>query len=236
MFKKLALTAILLLFPVCAWAGSYIDGIYNSNLGYTVRPPSTWDGKEATWDRVDVSTMDAMKNQIPKNIAFDGLKRFDVVFFPRFTKTDTSLKADSERIELNKDATPEDVIPPYENKVDVPEFYPSVSILVLKNAISDTTSEMAEAYKKYLLETVPQAADYARDFKIVDTTKDVFSGENGFLYKIQFKYGSHDVDMEQIVLSRRSSTYIITCTKDTNSDHVAANWCKNVANSMVFQK
>ncbi|GEM_PF-6972619 len=236
MMKKIfALILFAIMFPALAWAGSYDGSVYVSNLGYTVKPPSIWDGQIATWDRVDASNAVAMKNHIPKNIAIEGIDRFDVVFFPRFTKVDTSLKADRERVESNKRETnPEDVVPPYEDKSKVPDFYPSVSILVLNLRISDQSPEMVEAYKQSLLQNVPDVVGFAQDLKIVEATKDIFGSENGFFYKIHFRVDSHEVEMEQIVLSRRSSTYIISCTKDQNDNHLPVNWCRNVANSMRF--
>ncbi|MBO4349350.1 MAG: hypothetical protein J6A01_00185 [Proteobacteria bacterium] len=234
MMKHFALVLFVLLFPALAWAGSYDGTVYTSNLGYTVKPPSTWDGHNAIWDRVDASNAVAMKNHIPQNIAIEGIDRFDVVFFPRFTKTDTSLEADRKRAELNKDAAPEDIEPPYEDKAKVPEFYPSVSILVLNMSISDQSPEMVEAYKQSLLQNVPDVVGFAQDFNIVDATKDAVNSENGFIFKIHFRVDSHEVEMEQIILSRRSSTYIISCTKDSNDNHLPLNWCKNVANSMQF--
>ena len=232
--KRFALILFAFFIPALAWAGSYDGTVYTSNLGYSVKPPSKWDGNDAIWDRVDASNAVAMKNHIPKNIAIEGLDRFDVVFFPRFTKANTSLDADRKRAEMNKDATPEDFIPPYEDKSPIPDFYPSVSILVLNTSISDQSPEMVEAYKQSLLQNVPDVVGFAQEFKIVDTTKDSISAGESFIFKIHFRVDSHDVEMEQIVISQRSSTYIISCTKDSNDNHLPLNWCKNVANSMKF--
>ena len=235
MHKCLLFTAFTMLLPTVAWAGSFVDGVYTSNAGYSIRPPEDWV-------RLDASNAMAMKGHIPENITTDGMKRFDVVFFPSFSKTDTSIKADNKRIESNKatleenkNAQPEDLIQPIQDRDIPPSFSPTVSVLVLSSRISATSSEMVKAYEASILENVKDGADYAKNFKVLDSTKDAVNTENGFVFKIRFTAGFREVNVEQTIITRPNDvTYIVTCTADTN-EHLPNNWCQNVVGSMKFK-
>ena len=246
MMNRLALIAFACLLPASAWGGSFINGTYESNAGYTIQPPKDWV-------RLDASTAKGMEHMLPKNISIEGINRFDVVFFPPLQK-DTSLSADDERIKKNKQAledNPEvdkaELIPPLDeqvNKEEIPEFSPTISILVLQTEISSTSPEMVAAYKKSVLDTIPTAGgSYSESFKIKEATVDRFDSTDGFRFKINFSHhssrtSSREIEVLQTVQTFSHNTYIITCTSDVNDtkNHLDKDWCENTIKTMEFKK
>lgn len=232
MMLKFAAAATLVLLPSLAFAGNFENGLYTSNLDYQIRPPENWT-------RLDASNASAMSGHVPDNIQVSGTDRFDVIFFPEFSNTDTSKKADDERLAKNKEAKeankPDEIKPPIVDSVTPPEFVPSVSVLVISEVPSVQTPEIVKAYEKKLIES-HDGFSYADSFQVLNATKETAYAEDAFLFKFSFNYNRREIDVEQALMFHLNSTYVITCTSDAqepvNNDK---KWCRSVITSIKFK-
>ena len=231
MFKRFLLTALALLLPSIAMAGSFENGIYKSNLGYLISPPEDWIV-------LDAANFNAMTGHVPRNISTQGVgERIDVIFFPAFSKVDTSKKADDKRIEANKNVADGEKQPPITDKSDPPKFAPFISVLAVKNVPSKDSAEMVKAYADKIMANRDDGISDAEGFEIVNFTKDTAYAEDIFLFNIKYRYDTRRIEVEQALMFHKEVTYIITCTNDAE-DPVENDkrWCRKVITSMKFEK
>lgn len=237
MLKRVLFAAIFLFLPALAYAGSFVDGVYSSNLGYSVTPPKGWV-------RLDASNASAMQGHVPQNIDVLGTSRFDVIFFPPFSKVDTSLAADTERLEknkavrdANKNPDPEDIIPPASDMTQPPEFSPSMSIIVLNSVPSKMKPEMAKVYADKLIAQVREMSDFS-DFEIKASTMDnTLPAGDDFNFVLGFRRNQKEYKLEQTIIFRpnESETVVVTCINDANEYEADKMWCKSAVTSLKFK-
>lgn len=235
MLKRVFLAAFFLLLPAIVWAGDFSDGIYTSNLGYSVQPPQKWA-------RLDASNAAAMKGHVPENIAIKSTERFDVIFFPNFMKADTSLTAENDRLAKNKEildadknAAPDELLQPISDKIEPPEFSPMISILVLNIVPSKITPEMVKVYEEQLISMNEQEGDYS-GFKVLGSTMSTsLDGGDAFIYNIEFRRNRMAYKVEQTIIFHTNETLIVTCMEDANDFNDDKMWCKNVVGTIKFR-
>lgn len=244
MLKRIAAAAFLALLPGIAQAGTFNGTTYRSNLGYTVKPP-------ANWVRVDAATVKAMSelDLLPSNITPKVFPRIDVIFFPPFSKLDTSLRADQARTEANAEkrkADPDaEITPPIINDDPVPDYSASVSVMVVNGEPSAVTTEMAKSYKEGLAknaQAIEQTnGNFIKNLKFNEATASTtaknyktftFDSE----YDIDISGKNYHIHSEQTLIFNRGMTYIVTCASDDNvpPENVKANWCRTFVNSLVI--
>ena len=245
MLKKLALTALLVLFPLSAVAGSFSKEDdefmrYTSYLGYTALVPTGWT-------RIDASVMDAMAGHHPVNIASKSIGQVDVIFYPMMAESATSLEADNKRIEANKSAENKAAAVVEEPLDPDSEYYvPTITVSILKKYRDDISNlknktaifkdEMKKSLedKNFVSYSEPEvtAATYDEDLEMFI-----------FKYKLKNKVNKDRklFDIEQYVrVDTSNKTFIVTCTKldDENSLNeklvVGNRWCRNFVKSIKF--
>lgn len=233
MFKKLLPIAFVCTIPATAVAGSFENGLYTSNVGYTIMPPKDWT-------RVDMATVEALRNNLPQNISPEALKRFDVIFYPKAKDfVDTSLNADNARIEANElrlkeepGTAPEELEPPIVDTSEPAEFVPTISVMTLKHKTTNSAAEYAKVYAQTLQENIPEGASYASDFKVKDSTQTYLVAGDGFVFNVEFRANERSLAVEQAVIFLSDRTFVITCTQDSNEFMRDKNWCKSAYNSL----
>ncbi|MBR4984124.1 MAG: hypothetical protein IKY83_00085 [Proteobacteria bacterium] len=245
MLKRIAAAAFLALLPGLAHAGSFDGTNYRSNLGYSVRPP-------AGWVRVDAATVKGMEEQalLPSNITAKAFPRIDVIFYPPFSETDTSMRADQTRIEANaekiKTGAADTVTPPAQNDTKRPNYSASLSIMVVKGMPSSVSTEMAKSYRERLLKNSQvlenSNGNFIKNLNIGEAT----SGTTAKNYKAFIFESEYDIDIdeknyhiksEQTLIVKDGQTYIVTCSSDYNRppEKLKGNWCRTVVNSLKIE-
>lgn len=245
MLKKLALTALLVMFPLSAVAGSFSKEDeefmrYTSYLGYTALVPNGWT-------RVDASVVEAAAGHIPLNIASKSIGQVDVIFYPKIAESTTTLDADNKRIETNKTAEKK-LEPVTEESVDEASMYyvPTISVSMLKNYgddishLKNKTAYFKDEIQKHIEDksSVPfsepevSSATYDEDLEM-------------FIFKYKLK---NKVDRERLLfnveqyvrIDSSNKVFIVTCTKlddENNLDPglvVNHNWCKDFVKSIEY--
>ena len=238
MFKRISLITLAALMPVAAQAGNFVDGIYTSNLGYSIKPPENWQ-------RVDMSNVSLMSEWLPQNISTESLDRFDVIFYPSFTKSDISLAGDDKRQADNKARLDADPSTPRENltrpihetppdRETLPGFTSTVSVMVIAHKPSSMASEYAKIYADELQTKHDSMFEFATDFKVNSATSEPLTPGDAFIFNMEFRINNRRVAVDQTVLFRKSETYIITCTSDINEYMSDKRWCRGVVNTLKF--
>ena len=239
MFKRLAVFATAFLFSATAFAGNLEDGIYKSNVGYTITPPEGWF-------KLDGSNALGLKGHLPQNLSADSVKRLDVIFFPATGKCDPSLKGDNARIDSNNKKlkankrTPESELekPAHEYSEEMPEFVSTISVMVLNHAFSDENLEkdrMANALKEALIDVRSDSS------KIKGFSPSVERTDDGFSSKASFSLGKRKLKSEQFITLKSDRTYIVTCTydpaqSDDKTAFVTNGLCKKTARTLKVSK
>lgn len=238
MLKSVLFAVLFLFIPALAFAGSFVDGVYTSRLGYSIKPP-------AGWVRLDASNAAAMEGHVPKNIDAQGISRFDVIFFPSFSEVDTSLNADNERLkknkallEENKNLDPEELIPPISDTKPAPEFSAMMSIIVLNSTPSNTADEMAKVYAENLVEEIKDVGVLS-NFEVKASTKDSGSIPAGpdFNFSLGFRYNKIEYAVKQTVVFRLNGneTIIVTCMNNANLHEPDKMWCESALSTLRFE-
>ncbi|MBQ4359863.1 MAG: hypothetical protein II767_06365 [Proteobacteria bacterium] len=242
MLKRIAAAAFLVLLPCTALAGSFDGTTYKSNLGYSIRPPQNWM-------RVDAATVKGMAelDLLPSNITPKVFPRTDVIFFPAFTKTDTSLRADRARTDANIEKFKEDpnaaLTPPITVDDPHPDYSAAISVSVFQGTPSAITTEMAKSYKEGVLknaQAIEQSnGNFIKNLTINEatagsTTKNYKAFMFEFEYDIDISGKNYHIKSEQTLIFKDTTTYMVTCSSDHNAppDGVKANWCRTVVNSL----
>lgn len=231
MRKKLFLTLALFFIPILAQAGSFEDGVYTSNLGYSFTPPSQWQC-------YDAANAEGLKNAVPKNLSSTNFMHTDVVFFPPFGSKVDTLEADRARVEelkANEDLIDPDAPEPIPIKVEAPSFSPSISVMVLKHTPSKADVETAKNISDHVGEDIGDIVSNVSNFKINKSTFDRKSDLDRFDYQMSYNYRSREIDIEQSLYLFDDRSILITCTSDAN-DHTDAepNWCAKAIDSFRF--
>ncbi|MCL2325070.1 MAG: hypothetical protein FWC40_01000 [Proteobacteria bacterium] len=223
MLKRFILPlALSLTIAQAALAGSLVDGIYSSNLGYQITPPSGWI-------KFDASTVNALQRQAPHNLKNVNFSRVDVVFYPPFDTQDTSLQADIKRTDALKAAQ---APPPAPQPPDPPPFSPSISVMVLRHAPTSNTTDVAKAYAEAMKKEVKGLADYASSFKISKSTFDTVNGQDVFQFIIEYTTKGRGIRVEQTLFMQNATSIVVTCTSDTNEYMQPQDWCSRTVASL----
>ena len=212
MLHRLILPLVIALLPGLAFAGDFKDQQYTSRLGYKLKVPESWT-------RVDASTLQAMKTNLPKNIDEQALSRFDVIFFPAFSDVDTSLEADR-----NKDPKAQQTLP------EPPDFSPSISVLALAQKPSDMSSTIVESYAKTIQTSVTGKLSGLSNFKLVASAAEPLIGGDAHIYQYNFENEGKKLCAKQAILVNKNNAYVITCTLECSSEDI----CDTVFNSVKF--
>ena len=180
-FKRFIIALSLAIFPITAYAGDFTNQKYTSHLGYTITAPKNWT-------RLDASTVQAMKDNLPQNIDSKAIERFDVIFFPSV-----------------KDNT----------QVD---FAPTISILAIAEKPSSTTPETIKAYSDAIVESIQKKLESVRDITPFSFTMEPLSGGDSLLYHYIFSHNGRTLSVKQSIVLNKEYTLIITCTQDSNEN------------------
>lgn len=178
MYKRLLLALFIAILPISAQAGDFTKQHYTSHLGYKLKAPKSWT-------RLDAATVEAMKDNLPKNIDSQAVQRFDVIFFP-------SSKNNS--------------------KVD---FAPTISVLGLTGKPSSMSPEAIQAYAYAMTQSIPKKFSDIQDFNVVSSIMEPLSGGDAQIHQFTFTYKDRSLTVEQAVILNKEQTFIITCTQDT---------------------
>ena len=247
MLKRIAAAAaFLVMLPCVAQAGSFNGLVYKSNLGYTIQPPENWM-------RVDAATVKGMVelDLLPSNITPKVFPRTDVIFFPAFTKTDTSLRADKKRTDANLEKFKEDANAELAQPIAVedahPDYSAAIAVSVFNGAPSAITTEMAKSYKEGVLKNA-QAIEQLNGNSIKNLTISEATADKtaknykafvfNFEYDIDISGKNYHIKSEQTLIFQGNTTYMVTCSSDHNAppEGVKANWCRTVVNSLKIVK
>ncbi len=239
MIKRILLTSLMFLMPAAVSAGDYGGNFYTSNLGYSIMLP------DDSWARLDASNAEAMQKWLPQNISANSVDRFDAIFYPSFSKVDLSLDGDKKRLQDNqakKDADP-DVAPDSLAKpahqtppdpASLPEFSPTVSVMVINSKPSSMAPENAKNFADALAAKHDELFGFAGDFKVKSATFDTLDPGSAFIFIMEYRIKNRRIAVEQTALFHNDQTYIITCTSDSNEYVKDKDWCRNVVNSISF--
>ncbi len=229
-----------------ASAGSFEDGKYSGNLGYTFVPPEGWI-------KYDASTASALPG-IPENLRDVNFSRFDVVFFQPPKKFDVdTLSKDSQRVEDRKKAinagtrpapgTPEgdalDKSEAEERKSSLPqspEFGASIAIMVVQHVPTNVSSETANAYAESLKQNISDMISSASDITIKKATSDEIHGSKALLFSLDMRNRGQDLRVEQAIITNDDDkSIVVTCISDNNELMPDKNWCAKATNSVRFK-
>lgn len=244
MKRILFCTSGLLLLPALAQAGAWNEesGLYKSNLGYQITLP-------ANWLRIDNATAAAMKSSLPKNLTADALSRFDAIFFPNYiTKGDLknplTLKADNARIALNNERVkndpltqPDELDPPIGRiggaNAEIPEFSPTVSIIVTK-AAPRQSPEAPKLYQQQIVKDIQENPNI-KGFKVVNATQNnALPSGNAYLFNVEYSASGRSLAAEQHVIFHNQQTVIVTCTDEIDAYVKDKNWCGAIVSTLKF--
>lgn len=231
MRKSLSLTILLCLIPTLAQAGSFVDGVYTSNLGYSFMPPENWQ-------RCDAANVSGLGDSLPENLKTMNFMHTDVVFFPSFGATIDTLEADRARakeLEANKDLVDPNAPPPVPKSAQAPSFSANIAVMVLKHTPSNKNVETAKSLADRVSADIRDIVSYATNFKITKSTFDRKVGRDRFDYSMSYNYRSREINIEQSIYLVSDRAIVITCTSDAN-DHIDgdANWCSKAIDSFQF--
>ena len=164
--------------PLSALAGDFTKLHYTSHLGYTLKAPDSWT-------RIDASTVEAMKDNLPKNIDSQAVQRFDVIFFPS-SKDNTNV-----------------------------DFAPTISVLGLAGKPSSMSPEAIQAYAYAMTQSIPKMFSNIQNFNVVSSAMEPLSAGDAQIHQFTFTHKDRSLTVEQAVILNKEQTFIITCTQDT---------------------
>lgn len=228
-----------------AFSGSFEEGKYTGNLGYTFVPPEGWI-------KYDASTASALPG-IPENLRDVNFSRFDVVFFQPSKKFEAdTLATDTQRVEERKKAinagtrpapgTPEgdalDKSESDERKSALPtspEFSASIAVMVVQHAPTNVNSDAANAYADKLKQDIGDMISSASDITVKKATSDDIYGNKALLFAFEMKHRSRNIRVEQAILTNDDKSIVVTCISDNEDPVPDKNWCSKAVNSVRFK-
>ncbi len=239
LFAKTAPLLCTCLVAGSAFAGTVDDTKYSSNLGYAFTPPKDWI-------RLDASTAKGI-DFIPNNLVNTNFSRFDVVYFKGpdgakpLTLQDDKARADARKEAIQNGERPAPGTPEADEfekneqkelnakKPKKLDFAPSLSVMVIDNLPTKTSTELAKTYANTITNSIKSAFQFkTQNFRITKSTSDRINYMDAFLFRMEYRYNNRDITVDQTVFIKHRKTVIVTCMA-SDKDYLDGDWCTQIS-------